>query len=255
MAAELWPNDDLTRLANHYRSDKGTETYCAHGYTRIYQALLEPFRHCPLRIAEIGLLHGRSQAEGADAIAHLGCPSLRMWADYLPNSSIHGFDIVDFSRFASERVRIACGDQGNRRELSRLVDLAEGAFDLIIDDGSHASHHQQITLGALFPALADGGLYIIEDLHFQPAELEMNGVTKTREFLAGLSRRGSGHRLALEQVEYNYLVTHIDSIRFFDSISPRWPITETADAFAVIRKRGLHPSFDGGGSVQAGSGS
>ena len=33
----------------------------------------------------------------------------------------------------------------------------------------------------------------------------------------------------------------IESIRFFDSISPLWPLSATADALAVIRKRGRHP--------------
>ena len=57
MAPELWPNDELTRLANRYSSDKGTAYNCAHGYTRVYQALLAPLRESPLRMLEIGLVH------------------------------------------------------------------------------------------------------------------------------------------------------------------------------------------------------
>lgn len=241
MAPELWPNDTLTHLANQYHSDKGTTFNCAHGYTRVYGALLEPARQSALRLAEIGLLHGRTQAEGPAAIARDGCPSLRMWADFLPQAEIHGFDIVDFTSFASEKIRITRGDQGSRNDLKSFGSCAGGPFDIIIDDGSHASHHQQISFATLFPYLADGGLYIVEDLHFQPAEIEMAGIATMREFLMGLVSRQTGLRLALEQAEFHYLLNTIESIRFFDSISPLWPLSATADALAVIRKRGRHP--------------
>ncbi len=39
--------------------------------------------------------------------------------------------------------------------------------DIIIDDASHASHHQQNAFVTLFPKLRSGGLYIIEDLRWQ----------------------------------------------------------------------------------------
>jgi len=41
-------------------------------------------------------------------------------------------------------------------------------LDIIIDDASHASHHQQNAFLTLFPKLRSGGLYIIEDLRWQP---------------------------------------------------------------------------------------
>ena len=47
-----------------------------------------------------------------------------------------------------------------------------GGFDIIIDDGSHASYHQQLTMVSLFALLRSGGLYIIEDLNWQPTEYE-----------------------------------------------------------------------------------
>lgn len=240
MAPEPWPNDELTRLANQYHSDKGTAFGCAHGYTRIYQAILEPARMSALRLAEIGLLHGRTQAEGPDAIARHGCPSLRMWADYLPHAEIHGLDIVDFTAFASDRIKISRGDQGSRADLNQFAQSASGKFDIIIDDGSHASHHQQITLGTLFPYLADGGYYVVEDLHFQPAEFEIPGIAKTRDFLISLSTRQAGLKIALEQNEFHHLLNNIQSIQLFDSISTRWPLSTTIDALAVIRKRGQH---------------
>jgi hypothetical protein len=241
MAPELWPNDELTRLANRYSSDKGTTYNCAHGYTRVYQALLAPLRTTPLRMLEIGLVHGQVQAERPQDIDQLACPSLRMWSDYLPKAEIHGLDIVDFTRFTNPRATVWQADQGSRAELDAVAAKVGGKFDVIIDDGSHASHHQQVSLAALFRHVADGGLYVIEDLHYQPAGLELPNITLTRDFLRGLAERRPGMRLAIDQAEFAYLVEHVQSIQFFDSISPRWPLAVSADALAVIRKKGRHP--------------
>lgn len=242
MAAELWPHDELTQLANKYLSDKGTTYSCAHGYTRVYGPLLAPLRTSPLRLLEIGLVHGRVQVEVPQAIPELGCPSLRMWADFLPHAEIHGLDIVDFTGLtASDRVKIWQADQGNRQHLEAVAQRVSAGFDVIIDDGSHASHHQQISLATLFRHLAPGGLYVIEDLHFQPAGLELADITLTRDFLYGLAASRRGMRLAIEQTEFSYLAENIQSLQFFDSISPRWPLSTTADAMVVIRKKGTHP--------------
>jgi hypothetical protein len=163
-----------------------------------------------------------------------------MWAEYLPQARIHGFDIVDFTALSSERIAIFCGDQGKREDLDGFA-RSHGPFDVIIDDGSHASHHQQITLGALFPHLAAGGLYIIEDLHFQPAELEISGITRTRDFLRALRHGQTGARVPLSQLELGQLAAGIGAIHFFDSLSSRWTLQQTEDALAVIVKRGVHP--------------
>jgi len=66
----------------------------------------------------------------------------------------------------------------------RIAAIFSG-FDIIIDDGSHASWHQQLTLRTLFPRLEKGGLYIIEDLHYQPPGIEAlyPGTRKTRAIL------------------------------------------------------------------------
>ena len=59
------------------------------------------------------------------------------------------------------------------------------AFDIIIDDGSHASYHQQLSFKTLFPTLKSGGIYSIEDLNWQPQEYEatLPASRKTAEWL------------------------------------------------------------------------
>lgn len=60
-------------------------------------------------------------------------------------------------------------------------------MDIIIDDASHASHHQQNAFLELFPTLKSGGLYIIEDLRWQPEAYEKPGITKTAELFSEFS--------------------------------------------------------------------
>ncbi|EMI16073.1 O-methyltransferase [Rhodopirellula maiorica SM1] len=90
-----------------------------------------------------------------------------MWLEFFSQATINGLDISDFSDVEIPRATIFQADQSDAR---RLTEIAEevGPFDIIIDDGSHASAHQQVTLGALFPYLKPGGLYVIEDTHWQP---------------------------------------------------------------------------------------
>lgn len=115
---------------------------------------------------EIGLLVGGPEVGVSADRATGNLPSVRMWLDYFPEATVHGFDISDFSFFEHPRFRFVRGDSGVAADLERLV--ADGRrFDFIIDDGSHASFHQQLAFQTLLPHLEPGGLYIIEDLHWQ----------------------------------------------------------------------------------------
>jgi hypothetical protein len=98
-------------------------------------------------------------------------PSLQLWADYFPQTTIVGFDIDDFPPSTDPRIRIFRGDQGRPADLQQVL-AAHPRLDIVIDDGSHASYHQQVSLQTLWSALAPRGLYVIEDLDSQPPELE-----------------------------------------------------------------------------------
>lgn len=164
---ELSSDFNLTTLANQYGSDKGTVVGNSHHYTLFYETLLAPRRQSMERMLEIGLLRDGPET-GASADRPTGdLPSVRMWMDYFPNAIIHGFDISDFSFFQHPRFVFTRGDAGNGDDLDRIATNGE-TFDFIIDDGSHASFHQQVTFMKMFPRLARGGIYIIEDLDWQP---------------------------------------------------------------------------------------
>ena len=94
-----------------------------------------------------------------------------MWLEYFPKSHIHGLDISDFSWYKDDRFTFVRCDMDTRDNIEMATgDLPE--MDIILDDASHASHHQQNAFLELFPKLKSGGLYIIEDLRWQPRMME-----------------------------------------------------------------------------------
>ena len=72
---------------------------------------------------------------------------------------------------------------------ARIAEAARAMpdFDIIIDDASHASHHQQNAFLELFARLKPGGLYIIEDLRWQPETYERPGITKSAALFRGFA--------------------------------------------------------------------
>jgi len=227
--------DDLTALANRYGSDKGTTAFARHAYTRIYSLLFSPLRQRNLRILELGLLHVSNAAWGASHGGRGGdAPSLRIWRDYFPNATLFGFDIADFSAVRIPGCEVLRGDAGSRTDLAALVATTGGRFDIVIDDASHASSHQQIALATLFPHVVPGGLYIVEDLHWQPKHLDTPDVPKTVDLLRRLEVGMTIASPAITPDERDYIVAHARSVRLFDSAAGRG---DCRDALAIIEKR------------------
>ena len=147
----------LNEIFNEHGSDKGTVDPgwgYVHGYGPIYELLIGHLREKPIRLLEIGIWKGAS---------------LRSWLEYFPLASVFAMDngsacTLEQISVDTKRSRIIRADQGDRQELKNAVESFGGMFDVIIDDGSHISSHQQTSLGFLFPYVVSGGLYIIEDL-------------------------------------------------------------------------------------------
>jgi hypothetical protein len=235
------PTDDLTALANLHRSDKGDLWFQRHNYTRVYNALFEAMRNEPIRFLELGLLHRADRSWKNVAARERGgavgnrAPSLEMWSSYFPRASIVGFDINEFPGVSVPRCTILQGDMSNRDDLAKLT--RDGLpFDVILDDASHASHHQQIAFGCLFNSLSPGGMYIIEDLNFQPAEVEKPDSVKTKAILRDWWRTGRIQSPYLTDEEQIDLNKQIERIEFFDS-AVNGSIDLFSGALAVIWKR------------------
>lgn len=148
--SRLWSRD-LTRLGRLFRTDKAGPL---HQYTRHYQTFFAPLRKQRLVLFEIGI--------GGYARERDGGGSLRMWKHFFRRAQIVGLDIQD-KRFAEEdRIRVYQGSQADADLLRRIVEET-GTPHIIIDDGSHFPHHVLASFRVLFPLLADGGYYVIED--------------------------------------------------------------------------------------------
>ena len=178
---------NLTDLADRFGSDKGSTK---HRYTELYHMLLHPLRNQAINFLEMGLLIGGPE-HGNDADrATADLPSIRMWLEYFPKAKIHGLDVSDFAWFAHERFTFHRCDMDVRANIAAAA-TAMPALDVIIDDASHASHHQQNAFLELFPQLKSGGLYIIEDLRWQPEAYEHKGITKTADLFRGFAEKRS----------------------------------------------------------------
>lgn len=95
--------------------------------------------------------------------------SIKMFRDYYGMGNFHAINnhwgnAGVISKAVLEQQGIICYD-GQQEDIEFLKTI-DTQFDVIIDDGSHRSDHQQITLEHLFNHnLKLGGLYVVEDLH------------------------------------------------------------------------------------------
>jgi len=126
-------------------SDGGGDKGTAHSYIDVYSR-------------EIPAAEGKSLLEVGVWAGH----SLKMWADYLPNSRIVGLDI-DLSRltFSVDGFEVLLCDATKQAEVK---DKVTGQFDYIIDDGSHSLEAQITAFYNLWDYLVVGGKYFIEDV-------------------------------------------------------------------------------------------
>jgi demethylmacrocin O-methyltransferase len=142
---------DLTELAVRFGSDKWGE----HWYTQHYDRHFAPWRDRRLRMLEIGI-GGYEDASG-------GGSSLLMWKHYFRRGLIWGLDVFDKSGHRQSRVDTVRGSQNDEALLRELAGRI-GPLDIVIDDGSHLNADVITSFRTLFPLLAPGGLYVVEDL-------------------------------------------------------------------------------------------
>lgn len=144
-------DNDLTKLAIKY----GTDKWGSHYYTQHYHMFFQHLRDQPIKFLEIGV--------GGYDDPNKGGESLRMWKEYFPKAEIYAIDIQDKSPLQEERIKIFKGSQVDDVFLDKVCKEV-GEFDVIVDDGSHMNEHIIKTFQILFPKLKKNGIYAIEDL-------------------------------------------------------------------------------------------
>ena len=92
--------------------------------------------------------------------------SLEMWRKYFGSECrIIGIDIDErCKRFEGPATTILIGDQADRSFWAAFKERFL-PVDVIIDDGGHLPEQQMVTLEAMLPHLAPGGVYLCEDVH------------------------------------------------------------------------------------------
>lgn len=142
----MTPIYELAPIAAKYDSDK-----CSwHSYGPIYDQLF--CGKTVRKVLEIGIGYKSN--------------SLFMWAEYFPEAEIYGLDLRPEALVNEGRIHSFQCDQGLLLSLVAAQKSVGVGFDLIVDDGSHYPEHQLLSACVLWPTIAAGGRYVIEDVGF-----------------------------------------------------------------------------------------
>ncbi|UCI19170.1 hypothetical protein FJ970_29815 [Mesorhizobium sp. B2-1-8] len=200
----------FTSLADRFNTDKNRHTGNRHCYARIYDRLLSPRRLSMQRLMEIGLCRGLAEGNQTET------PSVSLWQSYFPFCQVIGVDLTDFSQLNNGRFKSFVGDQSKLDDLRRVAaKLEPGSLDVIIDDGSHASFDEQLTLREFFPLVAEGGWYFLEDLDWQPPGEDLGKITLTKTLLREIQQHGRAR--SVDPLGVSALADQFAEILFFDS--------------------------------------
>lgn len=227
---------NLTALANKFDSDKGTTGgRSPHRYTYVYDLIFYHLRNKKINFLEIGLCRGGPELHG-DIDREAWSPSIEMWKEYFPNANIIGFDISDFSGQEDDRFSFIRGDSGKEEDMVKLSSF-KPYYDVILEDASHASYHQQMAIKHLWAKLSSGGMMIIEDTNWQPPHIEeaMPSVPKTTEFLQAYFENGDYIENELLSKQFmDSLASECQAISFFPHIKEH---TSTKIKLIILMKK------------------
>jgi len=212
------PEGDLARAffdANGRLVDKWLQ------YLPVYERHFERFRGTNFGMLEIGVFQGGS---------------LELWRNYFGEKMrLFGIDINPAcAGFVDRPNEVRIGSQADPDFLKSVV-AEMGRLDLVLDDGSHIAEHQKASFDTLFPLLAEGGLYVIEDMSTSYWRKDFNG---------GYGRKGTAIELAKRIIDDMHHWYHgrdfvsaardqAAALHFYDSIV----VIEKAAPYRPIRTR------------------
>jgi predicted O-methyltransferase YrrM len=154
-------SSELCEIGKKYDTDKSsqrinvTDIRHCHPYTLFYDGIFKNKKDEPLKIAELGILHGAS---------------ILMWKEYFPNAELYGFDydsnlINNFKqRFNNDRVTLSNIDVTNKDSIVTAFSKLNILFDIIIEDTTHKFEDQIKVIENTYQYLKPGGILIIEDI-------------------------------------------------------------------------------------------
>jgi methyltransferase family protein len=142
----------LRHLGRYHNSRKffigDDDEYAGVDYAAVYASYLGRWRRKGITLLELGVYRG---------------DSLRTWRDYFPNAEILGLDIDPEAARRAPGFTVYTGSQADP-DLLAQVKRDHPRIDVIVDDASHLNELTVASFRALYPHLAPGGYYIIEDV-------------------------------------------------------------------------------------------
>lgn len=143
----------MTELLKIYRAHEGKVSDRWSSYLSQYERIFQSWRDRELRLLEIGIQNGGS---------------LEIWGKYFPNATkLVGCDIDPLCtrlHYEDPRIAVVVADASSDEGYAQVVAHSD-RYDIVIDDGSHRSSHIVQAFARYFPLVAEGGLFVAEDLH------------------------------------------------------------------------------------------
>jgi len=163
-----------------YETDKVSS-----GLLSVYETLWKDWRERSVKLLEIGVARGGS---------------LRFWADFFsPESTLLGMDLSLPEGSFPASVKLIQGDQ-NDQSFLRRVGEEQGAFDIVIDDGSHFTRETRTCFNTLWPFVDIDGWYVVEDWavgYWKNSEARYRGMV---ELVAEIMCNAPSHRIIQFQI-------------------------------------------------------
>jgi hypothetical protein len=207
--------ETLSQISKKFPTDKDfTHNY----FDAVYEPHFSKIRENVKKFCEIGV--GGFWGE----VGWVPGNSLRVWEEYFPNANILGLDLNDYDLVSENRITVDYIDQSKKELVDEYAEKLYD-YDIILDDGSHNIHDQQITFASFFKSLKKGGIFVIEDLHSSievkiPEKRTVWGwgdPTKitTLEMLESFKQTGKIISDYLSDEEKYYLEDNISSVEIF----------------------------------------
>lgn len=168
-------NNKISQLCELHGSDKGYVNFNkekpypwkSHSYSNFYFNLFNHFKDEIKLLFECGIGSNNPKIFSNMGISGKPGASLRVWKDYFKNAQIYGADIDKNCLFQDDRIKTFYVDQLNNESVKEMwKNISKDNFDIIIDDGLHNEDAATSLFFNSFHKLKDGGIYIIEDVHY-----------------------------------------------------------------------------------------
>jgi hypothetical protein len=140
----------LTKLGQIFGTDKVDAQHTRNGraYTDVYERYLRPWRMQRFTLLELGVFRG---------------DSLRMWNAFFPRATVVGLDLEQTAAERAPEFDVAVGSQADPEVLDGILERHPD-IRVVVDDASHITSLTLESFRYLFPRLARGSLYAIEDV-------------------------------------------------------------------------------------------